>query len=90
MKKLFEKLIAKNTKEDVLEQAKNLWADFVWDWEDEFNSLDEAYHEQGRGAAESQVLNEMIRGTNNEQNLPTDDHCDLFDMLKEHYGLNTD
>lgn len=31
------------------------------DWEDEFDDYDEAYEEQGRGQAESQVVQELIK-----------------------------
>jgi hypothetical protein len=31
------------------------------DWEDEFDDYDEAYEEQGRGQAESQAVQELIK-----------------------------
>ena len=31
------------------------------DWEDEFDDIDEAYEEQGRGQAESQAVQELIK-----------------------------
>lgn len=54
-------------------------------WKDEFDDIFEAYSETGRGEAESDILNSVIREHLAETNieLSTDDFCKLFDNLKE-------
>lgn len=79
---------AENTTDNVQETIQDMKGEYVWDWEDEFETLDEAYDEQGRGAAESTVLNKLIR--DRFPNISVDDHSELFDMLLEHYELSVD
>jgi len=59
------------------------------DWEDEFESEDEAYEETGRGEAEADVLQNLVFDHGG-QNLEINDHCTLIDALKEHYDIITD
>ena len=83
IEELFQKIISENTEEDVLANVEELKSEYVSDWEDEFDSLEEAYAEQGRGEAESQALRELIM-----EKLSLDDYCELQGKLAEHYGLS--
>jgi hypothetical protein len=83
IEELFQRIISENTEEDVLANVEELKSEYVSDWEDEFESLEEAYAEQGRGEAESQALRELIR-----DKLSLDDYCELQGKLAEHCGLN--
>jgi hypothetical protein len=63
------------------------------DWATEFDDIYEAYDEQGRGEAESQVLGELIREAAQAccRTVPIgDEYCDLFDKLAEHWNITTD
>lgn len=91
MKKHIEevfKLIISTTNEDTVQaDVDDLKGDYVDDWEDEFDDVYEAYAEQGRGEAEHEVLNGLIR--EHAPDFSLDDHSVLFDALAEHYCLNT-
>ena len=87
IEELFQKIISENTEEAVRSNVDELKSEYVSDWEDEFDSLEEAYEEQGRGEAESQALRELIR--EEDTNLSLDDYCTLKDKLADHYGLIT-
>jgi hypothetical protein len=82
---LFRKIIANNSEVAVRANVDELKCEYVWDWENEFDSLAEAYEEQGRGEAERQALQEIIQEEG--KNLSLDDYCDLQDRLADHYGL---
>ena len=84
---LYNKIVMENSVDDVLDRIQELKSDYVSDWEDEFDSLDEAYDEQGRGAAESDVLNDLTRPW--DPSLSLDDHDIVFQKLKEYYGVET-
>lgn len=85
VEELFEKIIAKHSEEEVGANVDDLKSEYVSDWEDEFETLEEAYEEQGRGEAERQALREIIEEEGVELSL--DDFCDLQDKLADHYGL---
>lgn len=87
IEELYQKIISENTEEAVRSNVDELKSEYVSDWEDEFDSLDDAYEEQGRGEAENQALRELIR--EEDANLSLDDYCSLKDKLADHYGLST-
>jgi len=84
---LFEIITAVNSEADVCAKVDELRPEYVHDWEDEFDDFEEAYAEQGRGAAESQVIGELVKSYG--PDLTSDAHAKLFDRLAEHYGLST-
>lgn len=86
IEELFQKIIAENSEEEVCANVDDLKSEYVSDWENEFDTLEDAYEEQGRGEAESQALRELIQGEKN--NLSLDDYCELQEKLADHYGLN--
>lgn len=88
VEELFQKIIAENDEESVLQRVNEVKGEYVWDWEGEFDSLEDAYEEQGRGEAESQIVNELIKEHNVE--LAFDDYVDLMHQLAEHYNLSLD
>lgn len=47
--------------EETIDNIDALKPEFIHDWEDEFDDIHEAYDEQGRGEAESQALQELVR-----------------------------
>jgi hypothetical protein len=55
------KIMMKGT--DILDRIDDLKCEYVWDWEDEFDDIHEAYEEQGRGQAEYQAIEEYVRST---------------------------
>jgi len=89
IKKLFESIKENNSQEEVNEQVQDLKCEYVWDWEDEFESLDEAYEEQGRNGAEHQVIGHLINCAIHGYPIMNDDHNKLFEMIAEHYDLET-
>ena len=46
--------------EEVHDRLTTLKHEYVWDWEDDFEDIHEAYDEQGRGEAEVQLLTELV------------------------------
>ncbi len=92
MKKELEKIVngikATNTEDAVYREVDNAKSEYVYDWEDDFDSLEEAYEEQGRGEAESMILNDLI-AYHGGKDLSMDDHHDVFTALSDHYHLNT-
>jgi hypothetical protein len=57
------------------------------DWEDEFDDINEAYEEQGRGGAEYQVINQII--IDHCPGLEGDGYIELYDLLADHWNLTT-
>lgn len=94
MEKLFEHIIANNSDFFIAEKIDEYMHEYVDDdWADDFEDIYEAYSETGRGSAESQALNEVITWGVTALGLPelsTDDHCDLFDKLAEHWNICTE
>lgn len=85
---LFEKITVENTEADVCELVDELRPDYVNDdWAEDFDDIHEAYIEQGRGQAESQILTDLVKRYGPE--LTSEAHVKLFDRLAEHYGLIT-
>ena len=58
------------------------------EWEEEFDELDDAYEEQGRGEAENEILRSLI--DENCMELPVEEYLKLYYMLANHYELNVD
>lgn len=85
---LFIRICKENSIKEIQDKAQELQSEFVWDWEDEFDNLNDAYLEQGGNAAEQQVINELIN--NNCMYLPIEIHHKLFSMLALHYELEVD
>ena len=85
---IFAEITKSNPEQSVHNEVDNAKSEYVWDWEEEFESLDAAYEEQGRGEAESQVLRDLIYGAGGE-GLSIDDYCELQDKLADHYYLST-
>lgn len=88
IKNLFTKIIETNSEKSIYDEVDNAKSEYVYDWEDEFDSLEDAYEEQGRGEAESMILNDLIAHVGG-KDLSMDDHYDLFTKLADHYDLNT-
>lgn len=90
IEELFKTIIMQNSVDDVLNEIQEAKYDYIdTSWEDEFEDIDEAYLEQGRGEAESQILTTLIN-SHGGINLNLNDHYQLFDQLTEHYDLTTD
>jgi hypothetical protein len=89
LEKIFLDIIAGNTEDMVAEEIDAAKGEYVWDWEGEFDTLDEAYAEQGRGEAESLVIRNLINA-NGGKDLDPDSSDILFGRVKDHYNLNTD
>ena len=87
MSDLFKTIINKHSEKEICERVDELKPEFVHDWEDEFDDIHEAYDEQGRGEAESQVITEAIKSVAN--NLHATEFIPLFDQLAEHWNLST-
>ena len=89
MDKLFDHITENNTEDYIAGKVDEYKSEYVWDWEDDFEDIHEAYEEQGRGQAESQILNEVVVSAMTElgQKLNTEQYCDLVDALAEHYGI---
>jgi hypothetical protein len=92
MSKLFKHIIGNNTEDYIAEKIDEYIPEYVWDWEDEYDDIHEAYLETGRGQAEHQIINEVIvlGAKALELQISSDEHCDLFDKLVEHWNLDTD
>jgi hypothetical protein len=88
---IFEHIITKNTEQYIAGKLDEYKSEFVWDWEDEFDNIHEAYEEQGRGQAESQILHQVIAAALQALELPSilplNDFCELFDKLADHWGI---
>jgi len=69
----------------IQDKVQDLKSEYVWDWEDEFEDLDEAYSEQGRNQAEHTVLNDLIN--QHYMHLPIEIYHKLFQMLALHFDL---
>jgi len=87
IEKLFKKITEENTEDSVHNEVDNAKGEYVWDWEDRFESLDDAYEEQGRGEAENLVLSNLIKQNDGEV-ISHDDYNKLFNLLAEYYYLN--
>ena len=91
MTDLTKNILANNTEDDVKRRIDAAIPDFVGPgWEDEFDDIFEAYAEQGRGEAESQVLKEIIESASQSQgltDLTTDQYCEVFNKLTNEWGL---
>jgi hypothetical protein len=85
MNNIFKTITEEYTQGQIDELVQEAKSEYVYDWEDEFDSLDKAYEEQGRGEAEAQVLYDIIP-----KNLTSEQKAELFTDLKEHYGLSTE
>jgi hypothetical protein len=86
LEEIYKQIIENNESEDItyeIEEAKNDFVDS--DWENEYDSLDEAYDETGRGGAEEQVLGNLIESIN--PDLSVDDHTELFKKIASYYNI---
>jgi hypothetical protein len=90
--KLFSHIITEISAEYIAGKIDEYIPEYVWDWEDEFDDIHEAYEETGRGQAEHQILNEVIAQGAKDLNisLSVDGHCRLFDDLAAHWQISTD
>lgn len=84
--KILEKIKKEYSESRVHDDVDNMKGEYVWDWEDEFDSLEEAYEEQGRCEAETAVLNNIINSI--EESLTIDEKEIIFNSLSEYYYLN--
>ena len=88
---LFQTIIEWNGKESVWEEIQEAKSEYLDEhWEEEFEDVDEAYSETGRGEAENQILTGLINQVTHGYPIIDSDHCRLFDMLANHYELNTE
>lgn len=90
MQATFDKIISNNSKESIFEKESELIPEFIHDWEDEFETIEEAYIEQGRGAAGSQIITELIDEYKGDTLLSDDEYLELFDMLSNHYDIEVE
>jgi len=79
-------ITARVTEDEINEKVDELKGEYVYDWEDEFDNIHEAYEEQGRGEAEAQAIGEAIKsiGFNN---LPSGMYLAVHDLLRYHWNL---
>lgn len=88
---LFDKIAVDHNQEEVWDKVQEAKSDFLDEnWEEDFDDIDDAYAETGRGEAESQTIVELITMATHGYPISDSDHCVLFDKLKEHYELSTD
>ncbi len=87
---LFDTITTSNGMSEVLATVDEAKSEYVHDWEDEFDNIDEAYAEQGRGEAESQVINGLIPTSVVVDSLGEDEKYELINRLADHYGLSLD
>jgi len=90
VEKLLMEITTANTQDGIDERVQEMKPEYVdGGWEKEFDSLDEAYDETGRGEAESAILDEIINETRVEA-INDDDYIKLYDKLKTHYNFSTE
>lgn len=81
-------ILQNHYEDDIHDAVGELIHDYVdSDWEDEYDSIEECYIETGRGEAESQVLQDIIKET--QSDIPLDEYCEVFDRLAEEWNLTT-
>ena len=88
-----DSILKQNNEDNVRERIDEAIPEYLSDgWEDEFADIHEAYTETGRGEAESLVLTEIIEAycEDNATPITADQHCDIFDDLKNTWGLVCD
>jgi hypothetical protein len=75
---------------EIFDNIDELKGEYVWDWEDEFDNIHEAYEEQGRGEAESQAISEIVKDEVKKAGLAlTDDVlADLMDKVAGSLGVS--
>jgi hypothetical protein len=84
--KIFYKITHSENVLDILHRVDELVPEFIPDdWEDEFGDMQEAYSEVGRGAAEDQVVSEIIKEYSTD--LAEDERDELDNRLKEYWGI---
>jgi hypothetical protein len=84
---LFDKIVNNVTDAEVYALVDDAKEEYVWDWEDEFRDIDEAYAECGRGCAEDHVVQEIMH-EHAPSDISSDDLLALREMLFEHWGLS--
>lgn len=93
-KEILDRIFGENTPEAVLEQIEETIYDYVS--EDEIEEYDgdvhEAYSAYGRGEAESQVLNDLVRDAlrdfgYNPHNADVDDFCEIYEELQKEWDI---
>lgn len=87
VEELFDKIVENVRAEDVYARVDDAKEDYVWDWEDEFDDIHEAYAEQGRGEAESDVVSSIV-SEHAPADMDADDQVSLYEMLLDHWGLS--
>ncbi len=89
VEKVTQEILNENTEDDILEAVAELIPEFLDDgWEEEYDGdMDEAYIEQGRGEAEGQILNDLIREKDAKYNFSLNDFCEIHDNLKDEWCL---
>ena len=88
---IFEDIKEQYSKDEIHAQIQEMKYDYVdEDWENEFGDFEEAYIEVGRCAAESAVVNSLVRAAGAEWGMDEDDldtHCAVFDMVIEEFDI---
>ena len=87
IEELFDKIVENVRVEDVYARVDDAKEDYVWDWEDEFDDIEDAYYEKGRGQAESSVVNGII-SEYAPSDMDSDDQVILYEILLEHWELS--
>ncbi len=91
--RVFTHITSKYTEESVRSRIDDLIPEFLNDdWEDEFDDINEAYSETGRGEAESQVIQETIKEAMDDTGLTLsdDDQYWLSKEMQEFYEISTE
>lgn len=88
---IFEQIRKDHTSESIQTEIQDTKNDYVDDdWEDEFDDIDEAYMETGRGGAESDVLNRVVEDACAVLGLvspPVGPFCDILDRIYDEMGI---
>lgn len=88
---IFEDIKEQYSKNEIHEQIQEMKHEYVDDdWEEEFGDFEEAYSEVGRCAAESAIVNSLVRAAGAKFCMDEDDvdtHCAVFDMVIEEFDI---
>ena len=86
--KVTKELLDENQKDSIQEAVSEMIPEFLDDdWADDFDNEYDAYQELGRGEAEGQILNDLIRDKEKVYTIPLDEFCEIYDNLKDEWCL---
>lgn len=85
---LFNEITTNISEDEVNDSIIDCMEEFLSDdWDTEFDDIIDAYEETGRGGAESQVLNDIIKARH--PHVEDEAFCEMFDALANHWNLST-